>query len=311
MATALMDRLDPVDAHHPRQHRRLGPLDLVVEAGIAPHLVAAWLPRADPISGSDDDTPLAAMAVRIDARPAEPIEAPRFVRGAVRGWISSDATKATLLTRTGHARLDLVSRLARVHPGHVTDEAHELMSVAAAFILATGGTALLNASAVADPTGSCWLVLGNEADRTRITHAFCADGGGFVSDNRVIVRWIPLVREQLVVDSWTAPPTSGPCARVLPVRWQPISSLRGVLICAAGDRALRHAWPPASRDAVARAIRRADPLAGADIGECDDRAGLFRLCAARPAFYAPVPRGEPAAARAVLRLSRALEDQIT
>jgi hypothetical protein len=175
--------------------------------------------------------------------------------------------------------------------------------------LAREGAALLGASAVADPTGSCWLVLGDAPARTRVTHAFCADGGGFVSDGPVILRRLPLVREQLVVESASARPATGPCARELPVRWQPISVLRGVLICAAGDRALRPEWRPASREAVARALRRADALPD-EIGQGGERADLLRLCTNRPAFYAPLPNGDPAAARAVLRLSRALEDQV-
>jgi hypothetical protein len=303
MATALMDLPTP----QARKHLRLGPLELVVEPGVAPELISAWLPRGG--ANSDDDLPLAAMAVRLDARPAEPFEAPRFVQGRVRGWFAPDAATGTLLAPRGHARLDLVSRLARVTPGPDATDAQDLLAISAAIVLARGGTALLNASAVADPTGSCWLVLGDAAARTRITQAFCADGGAFVSDDRVILRRLPLIREQLVVDAWGPAPSKGPCSQVLPIRWQPVSSLRGVLICAAGDRAARPEWKSASRDAVGRALRRADPLGGTDTGADERHAELMRLCMSRPAFYAPVPGGDPAAARAVLRLSRALEDQ--
>jgi len=254
-----------------RRTFRLGPLSLVVEADAPFDLVAGWLPQTNI---TNDDAPAAAISVARDLRPLNPGSVPQFVSGAVQVWVDEAMARATVLTPTGHARVDFASRLARLHPGTDAQEAAELLSLTAALVLARAGTLVLEASAVIDTTGWCWLTLGQPDDRARLTRAFCADGGRFVSDGRVLVRRLPLKPEQIIVESWyqaAAKPSSAAATGAIASdaalpwdRWRPLSPLRGLLLAGTSRARTLPQWRSAERDYATTMLLRAVSCTGAD-----------------------------------------------
>lgn len=299
-----------------RRHFRLGPIGLVVDAGVPFGAIAEWLPHTDI---SSDDAPAAALSVACDARPGEPAQAPTREVGCVRIWTMPSAERALLLTPTGHAHVDLRGRLARVDPGDDRVAAAALLDVVVAMLLARVHAAIVNASAVVDSAGWGWLVLGAARERTRLTAAFCEGGFGYVSDGQALLRRGPLNRDVVVVESWHRPPAlvrprgAGTAAALPWDRWQPLAPIRGILLAMspAGDpsrSAVEAEWTTAARSEAEAALAAAVPYAGVDAVGDTNIGALTAACLPKVVFRVPVdPRARTAELRPAARLRALVE----
>jgi hypothetical protein len=299
-----------------RRHFRLGPVGLVVDGGVPFGVIAEWLPHTDV---SSDDAPAVAVSVACDARPDAPAQAPTREVGCVRIWTMPSAERAVLLTATGHARVDLRGRLARVDPGNDPAAAAALLDVTVAMLLARVHSAILNASAIVDHAGWGWLVLGGARERARLTAAFCADGFGYVSDGQALLRPGPLNRDVIVVESWHRPPAghgprSADATAALPWdRWQPLAPVCGILLATPvgvqpDRRAVSLEWGAAARSEAAAAFEAAVPCAGVDAEADRNVRALTAACLPKAMFRVPVdPRVRAADARPAARLRALIE----
>ncbi|MCC7195379.1 MAG: hypothetical protein IT356_07480 [Gemmatimonadaceae bacterium] len=262
----------------------------------------------------NEDAPAAAISVVREARPAVAPQAPDVDTGLVRAWMSRAGERVTLLGATGHASIDLRGRLAKVHPGEDRAGAAALLDLAAALVLARARALILRASAVMDPVGWVWLVLGEPADRNWLVRAFTADSAWCVSDGSVLLRSAPLKPEILIAETWHRPEPGrqeGDMAPDAPTAemCRPLGPVRGVLIAQPASHVGEHVpWRTAGQASLAAALAPAMPPSGIDREGDANTEDLLSGLARRLALYVPFGRHtEPTGLRATARLRAALE----
>jgi hypothetical protein len=292
-----------------RNSRRLvhlGPLSLVIAAEVPFHLIAGWLPHTNI---EDDEAPAAAISVIREPRPVEPPGAPQLVVGSVRVWEVPGSERALALTPGGHARLDFRGALAHLDPGRSVPEADELLTVTSGLILARVGAALLEATALLDTSGWCWLALGAPELRTTLARAFCEDGGNYVSDGRVLLRRAALTTDVIVAESWHYERDRRE-GRALPWdRWRPLGPVRGLLLVEPGSSRGAARWLVAEPQAGEAAVSAAVQFIGADAIADRMVKSLAHTCGKRLALTARIARDAGGhELQPLKKLAAALED---
>ena len=303
-----------------RRHLRLGPVRVQFDVAAFDRQVAGWLPYA---IAANDASPAAVIAISDEPRPLVPLGAPAWSRGSVVAHITAPG-RVLAVTASGHARLDLGGRLARVMPGDAIPAAHDLLTATCALLLAQSGVAMLDAAAVADGSGWGWLVVGRPDERDAVVRAFTADGGRSMSRRRVLLHRHPLSPDQLVVEGWqsaaaaTMPAFEAAMAEMergsSRPRWCPLAPLRGILVVSrtaapVATAPAATAWRVADRSAVPRLLQDALVCDGVDPAIVPVIAELRDAASRRVAVHAPIDPAAPLGeVRATTLLRRALED---
>jgi hypothetical protein len=164
-----------------RRHFRLGPLGLIADTGEEFARIQSWLPQA---SLPTEHAPAAAVWISKLPPPKDVVGKPLFDSGGIAVWIDEHHERATAIGVTAHAEIDLREKSGRVHAGTDDAELEQLLTLTVRLLLGRAGCLLVDATAIVEPDGGAWMILGAPKARTALACGFVFDGCQFVSDGQ-------------------------------------------------------------------------------------------------------------------------------
>jgi hypothetical protein len=298
-----------------RRHFRLGPLGLIADTGEEFARIQSWLPQA---SLPTEHAPAAAVWISKLPPPKDVVGKPLFDSDGIAVWIDEHHERATAIGMTAHAEIDLREKSGRVHAGTDDAELEQLLTLTVRLLLGRVGCLLVDATAIVEPDGGAWMILGAPKARTALACGFVFDGCQFVSDGQLLLRRAHQEPERIVVESWhrmhasdgaTRRPSRG--ARTLtPEVWCPLAPLKGVVVAhLEGEAAPR--WERAKNHETFSAFALATPLLERDSGVVEYLHGLLTSCSQLPSVNAPVnPAQAPTEMDALKQLRNTVEEML-
>ena len=302
-----------------RRHFRLGPLGLIADTAEEFERIQTWLPQA---SLPTEHAPAAAIWISKMQPPKDVVGKPMFDSDGIAVWIDEHHERATAIGMTAHAEIDLREKSGRVHAGTDDVELENLLTLTVRLLLGRAGCLLVDASAIVEPDGGAWMILGAPKARTALACGFVFDGCQFVSDGQLLLRRAHQQPSRIVVESWhrshahahandgaTRRPSRG--ARTLtPDVWCPLAPLTGVVVAHRRVDAT-HRWERAKNHETFGAFAVATPLLERDSGVVEYLHGMLATCSELPSVNAPVnPADAPTEMDALRQLRNTVEEML-
>jgi hypothetical protein len=298
-----------------RRHFRLGPLGLIIDSADEFARIQSWLPQA---SLPTEHAPAAAVWVSKMQAPRDVVGKPLFDADGIAVWIDEQHERATAIGETAHAEIDLQEKSGRVYAGTDDGELEQMLTLTVRLLLGRAGCLLVDASAIVEPDGSAWMILGTPKARSALACGFVFDGCQFVSDGQLLLRRAHQEPSRIVVESWhrTASPAgtarrSTRGARTLtPDVWCPLARLKGVVV-AQRRTGTALSWARAKPQDALGALAEGAPLIERDSGVVAYLHGLLTSCSQLPVVNAPVnPAQAPTEMDALRQLRNSLEEML-
>lgn len=266
-----------------RKQYRLGLLTIVAEPTVSPTRFEGWLPRTAELveHPAEAELWLGGPETR-----ETPIGSAKLVPGGVAVWVDESAGRASLRSPAGHAELDLAERWGRVSPRDGTSELNALLNVSAAILMGRAGAALVDASAIIDPSGGGWMIVGPRENRSALVEAFSREGCDYVSDDQVVVRKAHHQDGVIAMESWHRHRDALPAEN-----WKPVVPLRGLLLARTIVTQTPLPWRAASRDQALASLLDASPHLASDPGTEQPLREMLASCTARPSITALISKG--------------------
>lgn len=298
-----------------RRHFRLGPLGLVADSGEEFERIQSWLPQA---SLPTEHAPAAAIWISKLPQPKDVVGKPIFDSGGIAVWIDEAQDRATAIGRTTHAEIDLREKSGRVHAGTDNAELEQLLTLTVRLLLGRVGCLLADATAIVEPSGGAWIILGAAEARTALACGFVFDGCQFVSDGQLLLRRAHQDPSRIVVESWHRTPASAEAARrpsrgertLTPDVWCPLAPLKGVVVVRRPDE-MAHRWELAKHHETFSAFAVATPVLERDRAVVEHLQGLLTSCSQLPSVNAPINAAHaPTELEALRQLRNTVEEML-